>query len=252
MHAHEHEHEHDLDAEPEPETESETELEPDADDGQPMYPTAAAPPPTIATRPQTQDSSHRPSSQQQQQHVLRHQPGFINDSGSEYSAAMSSPTRRGYPTATAPDSGASAVMQPQYHHYNTSAVRPSTASSNSTAQSRSHSRSHWFPPQSQYSPSPTHSPTQSHQAPSHTHNRSQSGVPALTPNIVRTWPPSVVAAHLTSIGVDPQHAAVLEEQEITGDVLLEMEQSTMFMKEFNLGTMGRRLKTWYRIKAFQE
>ncbi|KAI5297425.1 hypothetical protein KEM56_004831, partial [Ascosphaera pollenicola] len=74
----------------------------------------------------------------------------------------------------------------------------------------------------------------------------------LHPDTIRTWSPAEVASYLLSIGVDPNHCAVFEEQEITGDILLEMDQSTMFMKEFNFGTMGRRLKTWYRIKAFQE
>jgi hypothetical protein len=31
-----------------------------------------------------------------------------------------------------------------------------------------------------------------------------------------------------------------------------MDQDFLFMKEFDFGVMGKRLKTWHKIKAFQE
>ena len=46
--------------------------------------------------------------------------------------------------------------------------------------------------------------------------------------------------------------SVFRDQEISGDVLLGMDQSTIFLKEFELGPVGRRLKTWQKIKALQD
>ncbi|OOQ82976.1 putative polarized growth protein Boi2 [Penicillium brasilianum] len=69
---------------------------------------------------------------------------------------------------------------------------------------------------------------------------------------VRRWNPSETAKHLRELGVDPSHCDIFEREEITGDVLLEMDQDTIFMKHFDLGVMGKRLKTWHKIKAFQE
>lgn len=69
---------------------------------------------------------------------------------------------------------------------------------------------------------------------------------------VRRWNPSETAKHLLALGVDPMHCEIFEREEITGDVLLEMDQDTIFMKHFDLGVMGKRLKTWHKIKAFQE
>lgn len=69
---------------------------------------------------------------------------------------------------------------------------------------------------------------------------------------VSKWPPSRVAEYLEDAGVDKQHCDVFRDQEISGEVLLTMEQSAIFIKEFELGSVGRRLKTWNKIKAFQD
>lgn len=69
---------------------------------------------------------------------------------------------------------------------------------------------------------------------------------------VMAWSPDQVAEGLKEIGVELRHCEVFREQEITGEVLLAMDQSSVFMKEFDLGLVGRRLRTWHKIKAFQE
>lgn len=69
---------------------------------------------------------------------------------------------------------------------------------------------------------------------------------------IRTWSPEQVAEGLKDIGVEPRHCEVFREQEITGEVLLAMDQASIFMKEFDLGLVGRRLRTWHKIKAFQD
>lgn len=68
---------------------------------------------------------------------------------------------------------------------------------------------------------------------------------------VSGWNPKQVATHLRSLGVDPKHCDIFEEQEISGEVLLDMDQGFLQMKEFDFGTMGRRLKTWHKIRDFQ-
>lgn len=73
-----------------------------------------------------------------------------------------------------------------------------------------------------------------------------------TEDQVRKWGHQETAKHLRDIGVDDKHCDIFEEQEITGDVLLDMDQDFLFMKEFDFGVMGRRLKTWHKVKAFQE
>lgn len=73
----------------------------------------------------------------------------------------------------------------------------------------------------------------------------------LTKAEVSGWDPKQVATHLRSLGVDPKHCDIFEEQEISGDVLLDMDQSFIQMKEFDFGVMGRRLKTWHKIRDFQ-
>ena len=73
-----------------------------------------------------------------------------------------------------------------------------------------------------------------------------------TEDQVRKWGHQETAKHLRDIGVDEKHCDIFEEQEITGDVLLDMDQDFLFMKEFDFGVMGRRLKTWHKVKAFQE
>ncbi len=69
---------------------------------------------------------------------------------------------------------------------------------------------------------------------------------------VRKWSPQDTADYLRQIGIDSKHCDIFEEQEISGDVLLEMDQEFIHMKEYNFGVMGRRLKTWHRIRQFQE
>lgn len=69
---------------------------------------------------------------------------------------------------------------------------------------------------------------------------------------VLTWLPRQVAEHLEDIGVEPRHCEIFKEQEISGEILLAMDQSSIFMKEFDLGPVGPRLRTWYKIKALQE
>ena len=68
---------------------------------------------------------------------------------------------------------------------------------------------------------------------------------------VSQWDSKQTASHLRSLGMDPKHCDIFEEQEITGDVLLEMDQSFIYMKEFDFGVMGKRLKTWHKIRDFQ-
>ncbi len=69
---------------------------------------------------------------------------------------------------------------------------------------------------------------------------------------VSMWTPSQVAEHLEDIGVEYGHCETFKEQEINGEVLLAMDQASIFMKEFNLGLVGQRLRTWHKIKALQE
>ncbi|KAK2744608.1 polar growth protein [Myotisia sp. PD_48] len=74
----------------------------------------------------------------------------------------------------------------------------------------------------------------------------------LTEAEVRKWDQHRMTQHLREIGVDPRHCSIFESQEITGDVLLDMDQEFIYMKDFDFGVMGRRLKTWHKIRAFQE
>lgn len=69
---------------------------------------------------------------------------------------------------------------------------------------------------------------------------------------IMTWNPEQVAEGLKNIGVELRHCEVFREQEITGEVLLAMDQASIFMKEFDLGLVGRRLRTWHKIKTFQD
>ena len=74
----------------------------------------------------------------------------------------------------------------------------------------------------------------------------------LTEKEVMAWSPNQVAEHLEDIGVEPRHCDIFKEQEITGEVLLAMDQASIFMREFDLGLVGQRLRTWHKIKALQE
>lgn len=69
---------------------------------------------------------------------------------------------------------------------------------------------------------------------------------------VLSWSPKQVAECLKELGVETRHCEVFKEQEITGEVLLAMDQTSIFVKEFDLGLVGRRLRTWHKIKAFQD
>jgi len=69
---------------------------------------------------------------------------------------------------------------------------------------------------------------------------------------VMEWTPTRVAVYLRDVGVESRHCDVFQEQEISGEVLLGMDQTSIFMKEFDLGLVGRRLRTWHKIKSLQE
>lgn len=69
---------------------------------------------------------------------------------------------------------------------------------------------------------------------------------------VEGWTPDQVAEFLFTEGVDKQHCEVFRDQEISGEVLLGMDQTSLFIKAFDLGSVGRRLKTWQKIKALQD
>ncbi len=69
---------------------------------------------------------------------------------------------------------------------------------------------------------------------------------------VEAWTADDVAEYLFTMGVEKKHCEVFRDQEIAGEVLLGMDQSSLFLKAFDLGSVGRRLKTWQRIKALQD
>ncbi|KAG6291826.1 hypothetical protein E4U46_000756 [Claviceps purpurea] len=69
---------------------------------------------------------------------------------------------------------------------------------------------------------------------------------------VESWTADQVAEYLFTAGVEKQHCEVFRDQEISGEVLLGMDQSSLFIKAFDLGSVGRRLKTWHKIKALQD
>lgn len=61
---------------------------------------------------------------------------------------------------------------------------------------------------------------------------------------VMSWGPERVAEYLEDNGVERAHCDVFRDQEISGEVLLAMDQNSLFIKEFELGAIGRRLRTW--------
>jgi hypothetical protein len=69
---------------------------------------------------------------------------------------------------------------------------------------------------------------------------------------VVTWSPARVAEYLEDAGVEKKHCTIFKEQEINGEALLGMDQATIFLKEFELGPVGPRLRTWLKIKALQQ
>ncbi|KAG9244762.1 polarized growth protein-like protein Boi2 [Calycina marina] len=69
---------------------------------------------------------------------------------------------------------------------------------------------------------------------------------------IMIWNADQVAEYLFTASVESKHCEVFRDQEITGDVLLGMDQTSVFLKEFDLGSVGRRLKTWQKIKSLQD
>ncbi|KAI4279430.1 MAG: hypothetical protein LQ337_000241 [Flavoplaca oasis] len=69
---------------------------------------------------------------------------------------------------------------------------------------------------------------------------------------VLAWSASQVAENLRALGVESRHCDFFKQQEITGEVLLQMDQETLFMPALDLGVVGRRLRTWHKIKALQD
>ena len=69
---------------------------------------------------------------------------------------------------------------------------------------------------------------------------------------VKRWSPARAAEYLESVGVEKSHCDVFREQEFSGEVLLGMDQSSMFLKELDLGPIGRRLRTWQKIRQIQD
>lgn len=69
---------------------------------------------------------------------------------------------------------------------------------------------------------------------------------------VEAWTADDVAEYLFTTGVEKKHCEVFRDQEISGEVLLGMDQSSLFLKAFDLGSVGRRLKTWQKIKSLQD
>jgi hypothetical protein len=69
---------------------------------------------------------------------------------------------------------------------------------------------------------------------------------------VEAWNVEDVAEYLFTAGVEKKHCEVFRDQEISGEVLLGMDQSSLFLKAFDLGSVGRRLKTWQKIKGLQD
>lgn len=84
----------------------------------------------------------------------------------------------------------------------------------------------------------------------HETDEEESGM--LSEKEVRAWTPDRVAEYLEDLGVEPHHCQVFREQEISGDVLLGMDQGSLMLKEFDLGSIGRRLALWQKVKAIQE
>ncbi|ROW13383.1 hypothetical protein VPNG_05500 [Cytospora leucostoma] len=69
---------------------------------------------------------------------------------------------------------------------------------------------------------------------------------------VESWTPDDVAEYLFTAGVEKHHCEVFRDQEISGEVLLAMDQTSLFIKAFDLGSVGRRLKTWHKVKTLQD
>jgi hypothetical protein len=75
---------------------------------------------------------------------------------------------------------------------------------------------------------------------------------SLTRGEVEVWSADQVAEYLFTVGVEKKHCEVFRDQEISGEALLAMDQTTVFVKSFDLGSVGRRLKTWQKVKTLQD
>ncbi|KAJ4402125.1 hypothetical protein N0V91_007486 [Didymella pomorum] len=73
-----------------------------------------------------------------------------------------------------------------------------------------------------------------------------------TEDEVKTWSPARVAEYLEDVGVEKKHCDVFKDQDIDGEALLGVDRNFIFMKEFDLGPMGPRLRTWMKINALQQ
>ncbi len=69
---------------------------------------------------------------------------------------------------------------------------------------------------------------------------------------VRGWDREQTAEHLRQIGVDRRQCKILEEKQVSGDVLLKMNQKSILSQYLDSGLMGQRLKTWQKIRQFQQ
>ncbi|KAJ4307691.1 hypothetical protein N0V94_009649 [Neodidymelliopsis sp. IMI 364377] len=69
---------------------------------------------------------------------------------------------------------------------------------------------------------------------------------------VKIWSPARVAEYLEDVGVEKKHCDVFRDQDIDGEALLGVDRNFIFMKEFDLGPMGPRLRTWMKINALQQ
>lgn len=69
---------------------------------------------------------------------------------------------------------------------------------------------------------------------------------------VMGWSPAKVAEYLEKAGVEKSHCEVFQEEEFSGEVLLGLDQSAILLQELRLGSIGRRMKTWQKIRALQD
>ena len=74
----------------------------------------------------------------------------------------------------------------------------------------------------------------------------------LTAKEVKRWSAGKMANYLEGAGVEKSHCDVFREQEFSGEVVLGLDQSSIFLKELELGPIGRRLRTWQKIRALQD
>jgi len=74
----------------------------------------------------------------------------------------------------------------------------------------------------------------------------------LTRDQVMKWSPEKVAEYLENAGVEKGHCEVFMEEEFSGEVLLGLDQSTILLQELKLGSIGRRMRTWQKIRALQD